>query len=96
MTICETSDELGIAYLLALDGLQAASRGLAQSVTVTQREGAATWLSRAEAHALYCKGELLFHCRRHGCPIPLPGLELAEILRQAAQSAASSASGAAA
>jgi hypothetical protein len=89
MTICETSDELGIGYLLALDALQTATRGLVHAVTVTQRESAATWLSRAEAHALYCKRELLFHCERHGCPIPLPGLELAEILRKAALSVAS-------
>jgi hypothetical protein len=96
MTTCETSDELGIRYLLALDGLQAASRGLAHSVTVTQRESQARWLSRAEAHALYCKTELLSHCQRHGCPIPLPGLELAEILRKAELSVASGAGNAAA
>ena len=96
MTPCETSDDLGIRYLLALDELQAASRGLAHSVTVTQRESEGQWLNRAEAHAIYCKGELLSHCERHGCPIPLPGLELAEILRKAQMSVASRAGDAAA
>lgn len=75
MTVQETSDELGIGYLLALEQLQAAKLSLAQSVTMTQQECADTWLRRAAAHARYCKDELLSHCALHDCPVPVPGLE---------------------
>ena len=89
ISVRETSDELGIAYLLALDQLRAAEAGLAHSVTVTQEESAATWLRRAAAHASYCKEELLSHCARHGCAIPVPCLELPRVLRPEADAAAS-------
>jgi len=95
-TVYETSEELGIAYLLALDELRAAETGLLRAVTVTQEEMAATWLRRVAAHARYCRDELLSHCARHGCPVPVPGLELAGILRRDAGTAASWAGGLAA
>jgi hypothetical protein len=88
MTVQETSDELGIRYLLAIEQLQAAKLGLAQSVTVTQQESADTWLRRAAAHAHYCQDELLSHCAHHDCPVPVPSLEQAGILRPAALPAA--------
>jgi hypothetical protein len=95
-TIYETSDELGIAYLLALDELRAAETGLLHAVTVTQEESAATWLRRVAAHVRYCKEELLSHCARHGCPVPVPGLEVGGVLRREAGAARSWAGGVAA
>ena len=96
MSVRETSDELGIAYLLALDELREAETGLLHAVTVTQEEIAATWLRRVAAHVRYCKEELLSHCARHGCPVPVPGLQLAGIIRRDAGAPASWAGGLAA
>ena len=95
-TVKERSDELGIAYLLALDELRAAETGLLHAVTVTQEEGAATWLRRVAAHVRYCKEELLSHCARHGCAVPVPGLEPGRIVRRDAEATASWAGGLAA
>jgi hypothetical protein len=95
-TVYDTSDELGIAYLLALDELRAAETGLLHAVTVTQEESASTWLRRVAAHVRYCKDELLSHCARHGCPVPVPGLEPGGIVRRDAAAAASWAGGLAA
>ena len=96
MAVNERTDELGIAYLLALDELRAAETGLLHAVTVTQEESAATWLRRVAAHVRYCQEELLSHCARHRCPIPVPGLEPGGILRREAGAAASWAGGVAA
>jgi hypothetical protein len=89
MTVNERTDELGIAYLLALDELRAAETGLLRAVTATQEESAATWLRRVAAHVRYCKEELLAHCARHGCPVPVAGLEQGRIVRRDACAAAS-------
>ncbi len=82
MTVNKRTDELGIAYLLALDELRTAETGLLHAVTVTQEESASTWLRRVAAHARYCKEELLSHCARHGCAVPVAGLEQGRIVRR--------------
>ena len=51
---------------------------------------------RVAAHVRYCKEELLSHCARHGCPVPVPGLQLAGIIRRDAGAPASWAGGLAA
>ncbi|MBZ5726164.1 MAG: hypothetical protein LAP87_14335 [Acidobacteriia bacterium] len=77
---CAAGDELGIQYLLAADQVDVARRELSHSVTQTQQESAATRLGRVEAHKLYALGELLSHCVRHGCPLPLRDEAAKELL----------------
>ena len=88
MTVNGRTDELGIAYLLALDELRAAETGLLHAVTAIQEESAATWLRRVAAHVRYCKEELLSHCARHGCAVPVQGLERGRVVRREAGLAA--------
>jgi hypothetical protein len=77
---CGVADELGIQYLLALDQVETAQRERDHAVTITQQESAATRLSRVEGHRLYAMGELLSHCERHGCALPILDKGLMEIL----------------
>ena len=96
MIMSDECAEVSIRYLLAHDQCRDARQALAHSVTVTQRESAATWHRRAEAHAAYCKSELLSHCQQHSCPFARLSPELAEVLCAAALSVATAADSAAA
>jgi hypothetical protein len=96
MTIHERSNELGAAYLLALDELRAVETALLNTVTVAEEERAATRLRRVAAGVRFCREELLTHCARHGCPLPVPGLEPGGVVRRDSGAAAAWAGGIAA
>ena len=93
MTIHERSNELGAAYLQALDELRVAETALLNAVTVAEEERAATGIA---ARVRYCREELLSHCARHHCPLPVPGLEPGGVIRRDSGAAARWAGGMAA
>ena len=88
MTIHERSNELGAAYLQALDELRAAETELLNAVKAAEEERAATRLRRVAARVRYCRDELVSHCTRHHCPLPVPGLEPGGVIRRDSGAAA--------
>jgi hypothetical protein len=67
-------------YLIAADQREEAARELRWAVTITQQESAARRLARVEGHKLFAMGELLAHCERKACMLPIPDPALAELL----------------
>jgi hypothetical protein len=74
---------------LALDEMRTAEAGLLNAVTAAQEESAAARLRRVAAHARRCREDLVTHCARHGCPVPVPGVQPGGILRRDAGAGAS-------
>ncbi len=64
---CEVTEELAIAYMVAVDSVAAAREELGRAFTQMQVECASTKLARVEAHRLSVFRELKAHCEQHGC-----------------------------